>query len=439
MICIPNRSRSLWSRIIDKMDESSSIPCFLVPPRRGFAAAVSAGKMRMNCLEEISPDAKTYGLKEGSGTLLSSNKLLRYPAVLMATVLLALFGHAYPAAGQGIYGARAGSSGMLTAVYVYDGHKTVYRDDDAVKIDQMFYSFALFRRGRVSASHWENFKNFQAYIQKHPSIMPILSVGGWGADGFSQAAATAEGREAFVNDVLALMQEKGFLGVDIDWEYPGSSAAGIKSSPKDKQNYTLLLQGLRSGMDALTAADLIPRRLCIAISGEPYLIPNLEVGKIGAIVDQVNLMTYNLNQPDIASHHSALYASYPSALSADACVRAYVNAGIPAGKIMLGAAFYGYRWTTKYADPLYQPATKMVRLTYSDIAGIIRKTPDAVKYDNEAQAPYFSDGKVFISYDDGRSIAQKGAYAKGQGLMGLFAWEYGEDTTGELVDAMRSK
>ena len=371
--------------------------------------------------------------------MLSGNKLPRYRAVLLAAVLLALFGYAGPAAGQGISGARASSDGMLTAVYVYDGNKAVFRDDDAAKIDQMLYSFALFRRGRVSVSHWENFKSFQAYIQKHPSIMPILSVGGWGADGFSQAASTAEGRAAFVNDVLTLMEENGFRGVDIDWEYPGSSAAVIKSSPKDKQNFTLLLQDLRSGLDALTAVDFLPRRLCIAISGEPYLIQNLEVGEIGAIVDQVNLMTYNLNQADIASHHSALYASHPSALSADACVRAYVNAGIPAGKIMLGAAFYGYRWTTKYADPLYQPAKKMLRLTYSDIAGMIRKTPDAVKYDNAAQAPYFSDGKVFISYDDGRSIAQKGAYAKEQGLMGLFVWEYGEDTTGELVEAMRSR
>lgn len=377
------------------------------------------------------------GIQKVLGTLLSGARLLGHQAVLISAVLMILFGCIYPAAGQDASNVRAGSAGMLTAVYIYDGHKTIYRDDDAAKIDQMFYSFALIRRGGVSVSHWKNFRKFQEYIQKHPSIMPILSVGGWGADGFSQAAATAKGRAAFVSDVLALMEENGFLGVDIDWEYPGSSAAGIKSSKDDKQNYTLLLQDLRSGLDALTAADFISRRLCIAISGEPSLIPNLEVGRIGAIVDQVNLMTYNLNQQDTASHHSALFSSHPSALSADACVRAYVSAGIPAGKIMLGAAFYGYRWATKYEDPLYQPAKKMVRLTYSDIAGMIRKTPDAAKFDEEAQAPYFSDGKVFISYDDRRSITQKGIYAKEQGLMGLFAWEYGEDATGALVDAMR--
>jgi chitinase len=369
--------------------------------------------------------------------VLSGNKLPRYRAVLMAIAMMTLSGYAHTAAGQDASAARADSANMLTAVYIYDGSKTKYRDDDAAKIDQMFYSFALFRQGRVSISHWKNYKKFQTYVKRHSNIMPIISIGGWGADGFSQAAATAAGRAVFVSNVMTMMQENGFLGVDIDWEYPGSSVAGIKSSPNDRQNYTLLLQAMRNGIDTLSAEDGIPRRLCIAISGSPYLIPFLECDKIGTIVDQVNLMTYDLHQSDTASHHSALYASHPSALSADACVKAYINAGIPAGKIMLGVAFYGHRWVTTYAAPLYQPAKIGDTLSYAEIARMIKKTPDAVKYDNLAHAPYFLNGKVFISYDDERSIAQKGAYAMERGLMGLFAWEYGSESTGALVDAMR--
>lgn len=366
--------------------------------------------------------------------MLKGNKPRRYRADLMAIVLLMLTGYACPAASQS---ASQDHADRLTAVYVYDGSKTKYRNDDAANIDQMFYSFALFRQGRVSVSHWKNFGKFQTYVKRHPHIMPILSIGGWGADGFSQAAATAEGRAAFVKDVLQLMQENGFPGVDIDWEYPGSSNAGIQSSPDDKQNYTLLLKAMRDGLDALTSEDGLPRRLCIAISGSPYLIPNLECDKIGAIVDQVNLMTYDLQHADVASHHSALYASHPKVLSADACVKAYVQAGIPADKIMLGVAFYGHRWTTTNASPLNQPAEMKDTLTYTAIAKLIKKTPEAVHYDEQAQAPYFSNGKVFISFDNARSILQKKAYAKEKGLMGLFAWQYGSESTGTLVDAMR--
>ena len=30
-------------------------------------------------------------------------------------------------------------------------------------------------------------------------------------------------------------------GIDLDWEYPGSSASGIKSRPQDRENFTLLI------------------------------------------------------------------------------------------------------------------------------------------------------------------------------------------------------
>lgn len=325
----------------------------------------------------------------------------------------------------------------LSAVYVYDGSNAQYWDDDAQSIDQMFYAFAKFKNGRLSTAHWKHFDAFEAYIKKHPHITPILSIGGWGADGFSKAAATEDGRAAFVQDALQIMGERGFLGVDIDWEYPGSSDGGVKSSPHDRENYTLLLRALREGLDALTAQDGVPRILCIALSGSPWLIENLECEQIGAIVDQVCLMTYDMQMPKLASHHTALFEAYPKALSADGGVRAYVGAGIPAEKILLGVAFYGHRWRTKLAEPLYEKATYKDTLTYTQIKKLIEKTPAAMFYDEAAQAPYYADGKVFISYDDIRSITQKRLYVREQGLLGLFAWQYGSDQAGELVHAMK--
>ena len=335
----------------------------------------------------------------------------------------------------------AGAAGgeLLSAVYAYDGTRNQYRDEDAQSIDQMFYAFAVFKNGRLSTAHWTNFAAFAAYIEKYPHIVPVLSIGGWGADGFSQAAATAEGRAAFVRDALALMEEHGFLGVDIDWEYPGSSAAGIGSSPDDRENYTLLLQALRDGLDGLAAADGTPRLLCVALSGSSWLIENLQCEQIGAIVDQVCLMTYDMQMPKLASHHTALYASDEKALSASENIGDYIAAGIPAEKILLGVAFYGHRWRTNNADPLYSQATYKNTLAYTQIKRQIDKNPAAVFYDEIAQAPYYADGRIFISYDDARSIVQKRQYAQDQGLLGLFAWQYGSDETGELVGAMKGE
>lgn len=359
---------------------------------------------------------------------------LSLPTLAVLMLLTVFFGRLLPFA-QG--GTSMAESKKLSAVYVYDSADVIYNDGDAAAIDQMFFSFALLKDGHVSGDHWEGIAAYQQYIAKHPGILPILSVGGWGADGFSQAASTPEGRAAFVKDTLNLLETYGFLGVDIDWEYPGSSEAGIVSSPADRENFTLLLQAMRDGLTGLTALDEKPRSLCIAVSGSPERIPNIDCEKVGQIVDQVNLMTYDMQDYAVASHHTPLYAANAGALSADACVRAYAEAGIPKSKMMLGVAFYGHRWRTSKLAPLGKPAKKPDTLSYTKIASLIAANPDAVHYDETAQAPWYHSGSTFISYDDVRSIAQKSRYVSENGLMGLFSWEYGSDETGTLVHAMR--
>ena len=315
------------------------------------------------------------------------------------------------------------ASRALSAAYVYDKAGLTFSDADAQNLDQLNFSFALFQNGRLSGSHWQSIGAFQAYIAKYPHIFPVLAIGGWGADGFSQAAATAEGRAQFASDAVALMRKHGFRGLDIDWEYPGSSVAGIRSSSSDTKNFTLLLQELRGALDALTAEDGQERRLCIAVGADASLVSKIEAKAVGALVDQVNVMTYDLHGSS-PSHHTALYGG---SSSADAAVQAYRAAGIPKSKIMLGAAFYGHRWN----------ANKHVgTLTYDRIRGML--TAQNSFWDETAQAPYLIDGSSYISYDNARSIASKGAYVTQNGLMGMMCWEYGGDTSGALLSAMRT-
>lgn len=331
----------------------------------------------------------------------------------------------------------------INAAYVYDRKGLTFADRDAKNIDQLNYSFALLKKGRVSGDHWQSIDAFKAYIAKYPHIYPVLSVGGWGADGFSQAASTAEGRALFVKSAMELMQKHGFLGIDIDWEYPGSKAGGIASSSNDKKNFTLLLQELRAALDAQTQKDGLERRLCIAVGAVESLVDNIECAKLAGIVDQFNMMTYDLQTQQVASHHTPLYSGggqYSS--SADAAIRAYAKAGIPKEKMMLGAAHYGRSWksTSTNGNALFLPAsgggTKTVR--YEDIVQMISSGKSTRYFDETAKAPYLFDGKTFISYDDPESIAHKGAYVRANSLMGMMCWEYGGDPSGELLAAMRN-
>ena len=113
-------------------------------------------------------------------------------------------------------------------MYVFDEAGLSLRDEHAAMVDQLNYSFALLKDGEATGSHWRQIRQVESYLRRHPHIDGVLSVGGWGAEGFSDACATAEGRQRLADSILRLMDAHGFVGVDIDWEYPGSSAAGTR-------------------------------------------------------------------------------------------------------------------------------------------------------------------------------------------------------------------
>ncbi len=325
----------------------------------------------------------------------------------------------------------------VTAAYVMDRPGLIFRDEDADYLNQLNFSFALVKDGCVSGDHWKSIDAYKAYVAKHPHILPVVSIGGWGADGFSQAASTEAGRKQFVDTAMALVQAHGFLGIDMDWEYPGSDAAGIAASPEDKRNFTLLMKGLRDGLDALTRQDGKKRLLACALGASADLVSHIECAAVGALVDQVNLMTYDMYTSGVCSHHTALYTgntAYPTC--ADQAVKDYTAAGIPSEKIMLGCAFYGRRFP-------YQGEADAA--PYAKAAG---KGGDTVPYsaltepnytfhfDEIAKAAYALGENAFVSYDSPKSIAYKQAYMQEKGLMGMMCWEYSGDPDGWLLRAM---
>lgn len=90
---------------------------------------------------------------------------------------------------------------------------------------------------------------------QNPRLKVLISIGGWEADGFSDAALTDASRKAFAESAIGLMREHRADGLDLDWEYPGQGVAGIKYRPGDKQNFTLLLEEVRRQLNAASEAD----------------------------------------------------------------------------------------------------------------------------------------------------------------------------------------
>ena len=263
----------------------------------------------------------------------------------------------------------------------------------------------------VRIDNEQRLRDIVALKKQQPKLRVMLSIGGWGSGRFSEMAASAENRLAFAKDCRRVCDELGLDGIDIDWEYPTQTSAGISASPQDTENFTLLMRDLRSALGkkllltlaSVGSAQYIDFRSCVQ-----YL-------------DMVNVMAYDMgNAP---KHHSALYRStIVGWLCASDAVEAHRKAGVPDEKIVLGMPFYGRGKEGQY-------------MKYRDRD----KHSEREVWDNVSKASFLVDehGELAIGFESPRSIASKCTYIKEQGLRGAMYWEYADDNEqGDLQRAV---
>jgi chitinase len=272
------------------------------------------------------------------------------------------------------------------------------------------------------------------------------AIGGWGAGGFSEAAATAAGRQRFADTAAKLVVDHDADGIDVDWEYPGSSQGGIASSPHDRDNFTLLLQALRTRLDAAGARNGHRYTLSVAVA-DGKLVDGMDIAAVNRYVDWFNLMTYDFCNALTSEtcHHAGLHAS--ALAPADArttarAVRQYLAAGVPPAKLIIGAAFYGREFgdVQPAHDGLYQPYGKFIAFVpWPELtADFINKRGFVRHWDARADAAWLwnPETRTFVSYDDPEALATKAAYVRQQHLGGIMYWEQSLDPAGTLLDAI---
>lgn len=365
-------------------------------------------------------------------------------ALLTAALLLALilipFGGISPVVTADETVPAPSRSGRIVQ-YVHDASSFPLTDAQAQQIDQINYAFALISNGQADVSHMRGLDEVQRYLMRHPHITGVLSIGGWGADGFSEACQTAAGRQLLTNSLLALMDAYGFTGVDIDWEYPGISSGGTASSENDVENWYALLSLLRTGLDEREAATGREYVLSVALSAGEDQIASIDGERLNGIVDQAVVMAYDLRGFDrMTGHHAGLYPDGETMLSGAWAVQSWINSGLSADRILLGVPQYGRMWrnVAASADGLHARAetsgNKIIPL--SDIPGMIESGGYTRHYDGHAQAPYLFNGTNFVSFDDAESAAAKAAYVQEHGLLGTALWAAGHDPDGTLLAAL---
>jgi chitinase len=309
--------------------------------------------------------------------------------------------------------------------------------------------------------------NFAALLQLkqlHPNLKIMISLGGASsanAAGFAYAASTAALRTQLAESCIDLFVKGNitedvsaadlFDGIDIDWEFPSAS---------DKYNFTLLLQEFRNQLDALGKANHRHYLLTIFAPAGSQNYSNIELAKIAPQLDFFNLQGYDLNGTweTVTNHAASLFDSrqdpnFGQGLFVEAVVSAYLNAGVPGEKLVLGVPLYGYGWTgvpDKDAG-LYQTSTGPAPSPAGDAletAGVATfLTLETLsgfehRFDPERIAQWIYDPNTltFWSFDDPSIAWAKALYIDFRvqgGLGGAVVWAVkDDDSSGTMVKTL---
>jgi chitinase len=308
-----------------------------------------------------------------------------------------------------------------------------------------------------------NFGQLLKLKQRHPALKVLISVGGWSfSNRFSDAALTPASRSAFAASCVDMFVKGNvapgistaglFDGIDIDWEYPGACGATCDFRAEDTANFTALLAEFRRQLDAAGQAAGKKYELAIATSVGEANFSKIELARASRQVDYMSLMAYDIHGgwETTTNFHAPLLPSTadpagPKA-NADFAVRAYLRAGVPASKIVLGVPFYGRGWSgvADVRHGLYQPATGLPAgrfeagvNDYRDLAPIAAASGSFRDLRTQGHWIYDPATQVFWGYDDPVAMAVKAGYVRLGGLGGVMFWELsGDSADGALVRAL---
>lgn len=328
--------------------------------------------------------------------------------------------------------------GEIVSTYCYGKLKNI-TSSMLEQLDIINYSFASIKDGKVFIPTSLTYDEV-AYCHEK-GVRVILAIGGWGAGGFSEAMRTEATRTILIESIMDAIKKYQFDGIDIDWEYPTSSVAGIVSHPSDRANLNLFCEEMKQSMVEYRS-DLL---LTIATNSSNSFY---DFAQLNNYIDLFNLMTYDFAMGTVAHHDSALYtvsgASTASLHSSISTVSMYVNKN----KIVPGVAMYA-RYGTFKSDttPMLgnifgNGATMASAISYKDLKEkYLLNSIFKEYYDENAEAAYGFYNQTFYSYDNPRSIFAKASYVKTKGYGGLMAWDISQDYVdsngyGELLNAM---
>ncbi|MDE5716095.1 MAG: LysM peptidoglycan-binding domain-containing protein [Lachnospiraceae bacterium] len=244
-------------------------------------------------------------------------------------------------------------------------------------------------------------------------VRPVLTLTPIGPDGnFNNFLITSvvnnqTAKDNLLNNLLAIVQEKNFQGVDIDFEY---------IRPEDRVPFADFVADVRNLLSPYgyhVSVALAPKT---SDTQAGLLYEGKDYGLLGEAADSVLLMTYEWGYT---------YGP-PMAVAPINQVRRvveYAVTRIDPAKIDLGVPNYGYDWTL----PFVQGSSRATTVSNLEAVRIAIEADAPIQFDEVAMSPFFQyekDGQLHeVWFEDVRSYRAKFALLPEYGLRGMGYWQ----------------
>ncbi|KAG2418851.1 hypothetical protein HFD88_001953 [Aspergillus terreus] len=248
-----------------------------------------------------------------------------------------------------------------------------------------------------------------------------VSIGGWTFSDnntatqplFGEIAASESKRRTFAQNTVHFMQQYGFDGVDIDWEYPGAGDRGGK--PEDTENYVLLLKTMREVFDK-SGGDY---GLTFTAPSSYWYLRWFDLEKMVKYVNWINVMTYDLHGVwDSENPIGSIVQGHTNLTEIKTALELFWRVDINPSKLVLGFGFYGRSFTLSDPECRYYEIMSIL-----DGASGKKRAKITPTHDKDAAVNYFIfDDDQWVSYDDKTTFKQKVDWADTIGMGGAMIW-----------------
>ena len=244
-------------------------------------------------------------------------------------------------------------------------------------------------------------------------VRPVLTLTPLGPDGnfnnylISAVVNNQEAKDNLLANLLTTVQEKGFQGVDIDFEY---------IRPEDRVPFADFVADVRNFLSPYgyhVSVALAPK---ISDTQAGLLYEGKDYRLLGEAADSVLLMTYEWGYT---------YGP-PMAVAPVNKVREvveYAVTRIDPSKIDLGIPNYGYDWTL----PFVQGSSRATTVSNQAAVQIAIEAGVPIQFDEVAKSPFFQyekNGQLHeVWFEDVRSYKEKFALLPEFGLRGMGYWQ----------------